>query len=122
MKTPKSLESLAKPATKGRVNLLYALPYLTCMVYVLQIDGDIFMSLSVIKGQMFQFYLEMKPKKGDTELTKLEIERTLQIMIAGAHTTIEQQMGVEQSDKGKAQAAEAIKVAEQAFGDKGVLN
>jgi len=118
MEEPKKLESLAKNPTEGRVKLLYALPYLACMVYLMQIDGDIFMSLSIIKGQLYQFYLEMKPKDGDSELTKEEIDRTIQILLAGAHTTIEQQLGQKQTMDEKLRSAEVVRIAENAFGKK----
>lgn len=118
MEKPKDIEKIAKNPTKGRVKSLYALPYKGCMVYLLQIDGDIFMSLSVINGQIFQFYLEMTPSSGRKTLSNDEVDKTIQILLAGAHTTIEQQLGIEQSDKEAGQAAEVIKVAEDAFGDK----
>lgn len=118
MKEPKDIEKVAKNPTKGRVKLLYALPYLGCMVYLMQVDADIFMSLSVINGQLFHFYLEMTPAEGKTKLSKQDIEKVVQILLAGAHTTIEQQVGGKQNDKEIAQAEEVIKVAEEAFGEK----
>jgi hypothetical protein len=115
MAAPKITER--KP-TKGRVKLLYALPHLDCMVYVLRIDDDIFMSLSVIKGAIFQFYLEMTPREGKKRLSKKEEDQTLQIVLAGAHTTIEQKIGVKQNAVEAARAAEVMKVAENAWGKK----
>ena len=118
MEEPKDIEKIAKKPTKGRVKLLYALPYIGCMVYLMQVDADIFMSLSVIKGQLYHFYLEMTPAEGKDKLSKKDIDKVVQILLAGAHTTIEQQVGKVQSEKEVAQAEEVIKVAEQAFGEK----
>ena len=122
MEKPADIKDVAKKATSGRVKLLYALPHQGCMVYLMQIDGDIFMSLSVINGQIFQFYLEMSPAEGKMKLSKEDIDKTIQILLAGAHTTIEQQLGVKQSEAEKAKVKEVISVAEKAFGKGGVLD
>lgn len=118
MAKPKDIEKMAKNPTKGRVKSLYALPYHGCMVYLMQVDVDLFMSFTVIEGQIYHFYLEMTPAEGKKSLTKNQIDHVIQILLAGAHTTIETKLGIKTDDRTLAQADEVIKVAERAWGGK----
>jgi hypothetical protein len=116
MEKPKDIDLVAKKPTKGRVQLLYALPYMGCMVYLMRMDGDLFNSFTVIDGQLHHFYLEISTEKGSNKHTKDEINKVIQILLAGAHTSIEQAKG-KADERSMAIAEEVSKVGAKVFGE-----
>jgi len=118
MVKPKDIEKVSKKPTKGRVKTLYALPYLGCMVYLMQIDTELFMSMTIIEGTIRFFYMEIPIKGKAKNFNREQIDKILQVLIAGAHTTVDIVKGIKQDEKEKGQSAEVIRVAEEAFGGK----
>lgn len=90
---------LRSSEVKGRIKLLYALPYHGQMVYVRRIDQEVFMYDVVYKNQIYSSYVIMKPKKGKKNLTANEVNQTLQMVLAGAFTTVEQLLGIKMNEK-----------------------
>jgi hypothetical protein len=72
----------------GRVNVLMAVPYLGRMIYIRQIDKDMFEYL-VSKTPIYSSWVEMKPRKGKKTLSKNDINLTAQLVLSGAMATIE---------------------------------
>lgn len=91
-KKKKKLKDLYKKH-KGRVKLLYALPYEKNMVYVRMIGEDLFMWDVVYGGEIYSSYIIITPEKGKKKLEKKHIAAALQMCYAGATATIDMKMG-----------------------------
>ena len=87
------MKNLQPKKVKGRVAVLKALPYRDCMVYIRQIDGEIFMYDLVFKGEIYSSYLIITPKKGKTKLTKSEISQAGALILTGAMATLDELTG-----------------------------
>ena len=120
MEKPKKITKENSKATKGRVTSMYALPYMGCMVYLVRYD-DLFVSMAVIDGQMHHFYLEVPVKEGKKSHSRKDLDRIIQILLAGAHTTIEHLRGVVQSEREAGQAQEVLDVMDKTFGPGGSM-
>lgn len=72
----------------GRILLLHAKPYKGCMVYIRQIDEDLFLYDVVFNGQIFPFHLEVTHKIGE-KLSESTIRGAVGMVLAGAHATID---------------------------------
>src|SRR5437762_2064809 len=94
MQKPQNINAMAQLPTKGRVKLLHALPYLGWMVYVLQIDADIFTYHVVINDQMYFSYVEGVLPKGKKKFTQQQIKNYVGVVLATAHTTVETVTGL----------------------------
>ena len=86
---------------KGRITILKAIPYKGHMVYLRRIDISIFEYLAVIRKQVFSAYWIIKPDKGKKDLTKDQVINAAALVMAGACTTIDFQLGVELDPKMK---------------------
>ena len=87
---------------KGKITTLKAMPYKDNMVYIRKIGEEIFEWLLIFENQLYSSYLIMKPKKGETKLTKIEIIQTQELLWSGAMTTIDTLLGVELEEEKKA--------------------
>lgn len=96
---------------KGRIKVLKALPYKGSMVYLRQIDGDIFMYDLVYKGQIYSSYIVITPKKGQTKLSDPEVARSAALILQGALATIDTLRGETVKDK---ETKDIVKVFESA--------
>lgn len=86
---------------KGRITTLFAAPYKGSMVYIRQIDKEIFEYSLVFKGQIYSNYMVFTLPKGK-RMTKYQIKCGMNMIIAGAQATIDLLLGVKLSDKDKA--------------------
>ncbi len=84
---------------KGRIKVLRVIPYKKSMIYIRQIDGDIFMYDLIFKNEIYSSYLVITPKKGKTKLSKPEIARAAALILTGAVTTIDTLRGEVVEDK-----------------------
>jgi hypothetical protein len=76
-----------KPAV-GRVLLLHAKPYKGCMVYIFEVDTDLFFYSVIFNNQMYHFHLEVTHPK-DSKLEEKTIGGAIGMVLAGAHATID---------------------------------
>jgi len=98
---------------RGRVEVLKAMKYRGCMVYVRRYDKEIFTYDAVIDGEIYFGYLVMKPKKGTTKLTDEEVQSTRNLIWAGAETTIDTKLGIKLDKATKKKAQAVIELAEE---------
>lgn len=84
---------------KGRIKVLKAMPYKGVMIYIRRIGEDIFEYLLPYKGQIYSSYLIMKPKKGKSKLTKMEVNQSAAIIFVGATATIDNFISGEDAKK-----------------------
>jgi len=80
---PKELKKIS-----GRVNVLMAVPYMDHMIYIRQIDENMFEWI-VSKSPVYSSWVEMLPRKGKKKLSKNDINLTAQLVLSGAMATIE---------------------------------
>lgn len=73
----------------GRMLLLHAKPYKGCMVYIFQIDEELFSYNVIIGGQMYFFHIEVEKVKGQEHLSEAEIRSAVAFVMSGAHATID---------------------------------
>lgn len=111
IKEPPDLSIKAKP-TKGRVRVLLVLPYEGVNVYVRQVDGTLFEYMLPYKGEIYSSYFEIYPDKehikkcskcgyvqvGDKSFTQKQFNNIEQLVLAGAHSTIEYLKGIENAE------------------------
>ncbi len=84
---------------KGRVKLLKAISYKGSMIYIRQIDEEIFMYDLIYKEQLYSSYLIITPKAGKNRLTKNEVQQSRAIIFAGATATIDMLLGEKLGEK-----------------------
>jgi hypothetical protein len=113
MKKPVDINKVSKNATKGRVQLLHALKYMDCWVYVLRIDKTLFTYHAIINGEMYFSYVEADISEGK-RLTDKQIKGYIGIILAGAHATIETVLGKNKESE-QALADTFIKAGEAAW-------
>jgi len=103
-------------SVRGRIRVLRAIGYRGSMIYIRQIDGDIFMYDVVFKEQIYSSHIEILPKEGASKLTKREISEATGIILAGATTTIDVLLG-DKVDKKTKETVEAFeKAGRQMYG------
>jgi len=96
----RKISRLKPKNVKGRVTVLQAMPYKKIMVYLRMIDTDIFEYIIPYKGEIYSSYLIIKPKKGQTELSKDEINQAAALIFSSAVTTVDYLLGNLKIDKG----------------------
>jgi hypothetical protein len=121
MKKPVDINALARKATKGRVKLLHAMPYLGCMVYVLEFDKEIFTYHAIINNQMYFSFIEGQLPVGKKRFTTEQIKNYVGLALASAHATIETVLGKNKKSE-QALGETIIKAGEAAFGDGKAVN
>lgn len=89
----KKVPRLKPKKVKGRIKVLKAILYKKSMVYIRQIDEEIFEYLVVFKNQIYSSYLIIKPKKGMKKLTKNEVNQSAALIFTGAIATIDTLLG-----------------------------
>lgn len=82
---------------KGRISVLKAMPYRGIMVYIRRIGRDIFEYLVPHKGEVYSSYLIIKPRRWHLWLGREDVNRAAGIIFAGATTTIDILLDVEES-------------------------
>mgnify|MGYP001562951407 CR=1 FL=1 len=108
-----SLPKIKEITVKGRIKLLHALPYHGCMVYVRQIDQEVFMYDVVYKDQIYSSYVIMKPRKGKKTLSKNDIQKTVQLVLAGAFATLDMLLDIKVSAEDESKVKVFNKVTKQ---------
>ena len=74
---------------KGRIKVLKVMPYKGAMVYIRQVDGDIFEYLVSYKKDLYCSYLVISPREGKKRLSKSDTAKAVATIFAGAVTTID---------------------------------
>lgn len=87
------MKELKPRKIKGRITTLFAAPYKGSMVYIRQIDKEIFEYSLVFKRQIYSNYMVFTLPKGK-RMTKYQVKCGMNLLIAGAQTTINALLGV----------------------------
>lgn len=85
---------------KGRITVLLASPYKDSMVYIRQIDKEIFEYLVVYKGQVYANYMVFKLDPGK-RFTKEQVKAGMNMLQGGAMATVDALRGDTISDSDK---------------------
>lgn len=93
----------------GKVNLLIAMRYRECMVYVRQVEECFFMWDAIFEGQLYSHYVYV-PLEGRKKLPAEIVKQMTEMCYAGATTTIDVKKGIELSEKDKKMVAEFEKL------------
>ena len=83
------MPDLKPKKVKGRITTLKVMPYKKVMVYIRQIDGEIFEFMIPFKGEIYSSYLIIKPRKGKKKLSKDEVNQAGALIFASAVTTVD---------------------------------
>lgn len=75
--------------SKIKVRVLNVRYYRDCPIYLRQIGKTYFEWLVIYKNQLYSGYIEMQPANGKHRLTNKEITKTMNIVLAGATTTVD---------------------------------
>jgi len=86
---------------KGRIKVLKALPYKKIMIYLRQINEDIFEYIIPFKGEIYSSYLIITPKKSKNKLTEDEINQAAALILVSATATVDYLLGIKLDDKMK---------------------
>lgn len=88
------------------------------VTYVIRQFGDTVMEYIIpFENEVYTMFIELVPDDGEErELTETEVRSGVQVLVAGAHATIEYLKKID-NDQHHALAEEAIKAGEQAWGD-----
>ena len=97
-KKKKSLKERAK-TDSGRMKILMAMEYKDGMIYIRQIDEELFIWDAVYKNKLYSSYLVIKLSKNKKKLPSDVVDEVRDMCYAGAASTIDMQMGVKISDK-----------------------
>lgn len=89
-------DELQGKTVTDKMILLHVQTYMSCPIYIRRI-GDLFLWDVIYNGELYSSYVVMTPGKGQTELTKDQIEKTAGIALAGAMATIDMKKGVKMS-------------------------
>ena len=95
----KRIPKLKPKKVKGRVKVLKVLPYKGVMVYLRQVDEEIFEFIIPFKKEIYSSYLIITPKKGMKRLTKDEVNQAAALIFASATTTVDFLLGETKVDK-----------------------
>ena len=97
---------------KGRITTLFAAPYKDSMVYIRQIDKEIFEYSLVFKGQIYSSYMVFTLPKGK-RMTKYQIKCGMNLLLAGAQASIDTLRGdkIEAKEEGLVKDFEQIKTS-----------
>jgi hypothetical protein len=86
---------------KGRITTLMAAPYKESMVYIRQIDEDIFEYSLVFNKQIYSNYMVFTLPEGKKKMTKYQIQCGMNMLLAGAQATIDTLRGDKLEEKDK---------------------
>ena len=90
---PKTIPPLVPKKVKGRVKMLKAISYKGHMVYLRQIDEEIFMYDLIFRGEIYSNYLIIKPRPGKKKLARWEVNQSAALVFRSAVTTIDMLLG-----------------------------
>lgn len=79
----------------GRISTLRVAAYHDIPVYIRQIDEEIFEYLLSYNSEIYSAYIIMKPEEGKKKLTQKQLKAVIQVITAGAHSTIEYLLGLD---------------------------
>lgn len=96
---------------KGRITTLLAAPYKGSMVYIRQIDNEMFEYLVVFKKQIYTNYMVFTLPKGKKKMTKYQVKCGMNMLIAGAQSTINLLRGDKPTKKEQAMAKDLDQVS-----------
>ncbi len=94
----KKVPELKPKKVKARIKMLKALPYKGIMIYLRQIDEEIFEFIVPFKGEIYSSYLIIKTKTGRKH-TKSEVAQSAALILASAATTVDFLLGETKIDK-----------------------
>lgn len=99
----KKVKTLGDRAKKveGRMKVLLAMKYKKGMIYVRQIDQEVFIWDAIYKNKLYSSYIIITLKKGTKKLPNDILDEARQMCYAGAASTIDIQMGDKLSKKVK---------------------
>jgi len=92
MSKQKSLKERAKK-DQGRMKVLMAIGYKKGMIYVRQIDEEIFIWDAIYENKLYSSYINITLNKGKKKMPKKIVNEARQMCYAGAAATIDYQMG-----------------------------
>lgn len=99
----KKIPKLKPKNVPGRIKTLKVLPYKDVMVYLQQIDEEIFQYLipykNQNKNQIYSSYIIITPAVGKKKLTKSEVNQAAAIILTSAVATIDMLLGGNNVDK-----------------------
>lgn len=85
----------------GRITTLMAAPYKESMVYIRQIDEEIFEYSLVFDKQIYSNYMVFTLPKGKKKMTKYQVKCGMNMLLAGAEATIDTLRGDKLEEKDK---------------------
>jgi len=102
LKLPK-IPDLFKKSKKveGRIKVLKVVYYRDCPIYLMVTDGQIFQYFAIIKKSLFFGYNVITPRKGKTSLTEHETNIAAALILTGATTTVDLQLGAKENKSTK---------------------
>jgi hypothetical protein len=83
---------------KGRVTVLRSLPHKDYTIIVRRIDKDMFEYL-VSKTPIYSSWIQMKPRKGKTHLSKTDVKLTTDLIMSGGMATVDMLVGEKLDEK-----------------------
>jgi len=103
------MKELKPHKIKSRITTLFAAPYKGSMVYIRQIDKEIFEYSLVFKGQIYSNYMVFTLPKGK-RMTKYQVKCGMNLLIAGAQSTVNLLRGdkIEEKDSNLAKDFEQV--------------
>ncbi len=108
----KKIPELKPKKVPGRIKVLKVMPYKGVMVYLRQVDGEIFEFIIPFKKEIYSSYLIITPRKGTKKLNKSEVAQAAGLIFASAVTTIDFLLGeakVSKKTKGVVEVFEATR-------------
>jgi len=77
---------------KGRVTVLRSIPYKDHTIIIRRIDRDMF-EYVVSKSPIYSSWIQIKPRKGKTHLSKSEVLASMNLILAGGMATVDMLYG-----------------------------
>lgn len=108
-----SKNKLKSKTVRGRMVVLRAIPYKENMVYIRQIDGDMFTYDVIFKNQLYSSYIIVKPRKGQTKLNDSDVQGVASMIWSGACATIDTLLGQTVEGEAKKIAEQVIELGEK---------
>jgi len=96
-----------------RIKLWRVLPYKDAILYIRQIDEDIFEYLACWRSQIYTDWISILPKEGSKELTEAEKNTAFQWILIAATTSVDVLRGEEVQGSKREEAEDILKVMEE---------
>ncbi len=106
-------ENLPIQEVAPKIKVWKVTPYKDSMLYIRQINDDIFEYLACWNNQIYGDYIVITPKEGSTELTEAEKNTAFQWIFIAATTSVDVLRGEEVQGAKREEASEVLKVMEE---------